>query len=93
MSVEEKDVADQVKAECEKSFAPTAFVECIDESDGCGAKLRLTVVSDNFDKVPLLQRHRRVQKVLDEAGFGMDQVHALTIKAWTVEQYKKKCGN
>jgi stress-induced morphogen len=68
-------------------------VECIDESDGCGAKLRLTIVSDQFDKVPLIQRHRKVQKALDEAGLGMDQIHALTIKAWTVAQYEKKKGN
>ena len=66
---------------------------CIDESDGCGAKLRLTVVSDTFDKVPLIQRHRRVQKALEESGFGMDQIHAITIKAWTVAQYKKKMAN
>jgi hypothetical protein len=43
-------------------------------------------VSDTFDKVPLIQRHRRVQKTLNEAGFGMDQVHAITIKAWTVQK-------
>ena len=80
----------RVPPKCEKIFAPTEFVECIDESGGCGAKLRLTVVSNNFDKVPLIQRHRRVHKALAEAGFGMDQIHALTIKAWTVEQYQKK---
>ena len=76
--------------QCEKSFAPTEFVECIDQSDGCGAKLLLTIVSDTFDKVPLIKRHRMVQKTLKEAGFGMDQVHAVTIQAWTVAQYKKK---
>jgi stress-induced morphogen len=93
MSAEESNVAELVKAECEQSFAPTEFVECIDQSDGCGAKLLLTIVSDTFDKVPLIQRHRRVQKTLKEAGFGMDQVHAITIQAWTAEQYKKKQGN
>ena len=76
--------------QCEKSFAPVEFVECIDQSDGCGAKLLLTIVSDTFASVPLLQRHRQVQKALKEAGFGMDQVHAITIQAWTVEQYRKK---
>eukprot|EP00979_Chaetoceros_neogracilis_P000440 scaffold107_cov269-Chaetoceros_neogracile.AAC.32 len=74
MSTEDKSIADQVKAVVH----------------GCGQKLLLTIVSDTFDKVPLIQRHRRVQKTLNEAGFGMDQVHAITIKAWTVQQYKKK---
>mmetsp|Transcript_10254 Transcript_10254/g.15379 ORF Transcript_10254/g.15379 Transcript_10254/m.15379 type:complete len:95 (+) Transcript_10254:125-409(+) len=90
MSQADKSVADQVKEVCETSFAPTEFVQCIDQSDGCGAKLLLTIVSDKFDKVPLIKRHRQVQKTLDEAGFGMDQIHAITIQAWTVEQYKKK---
>lgn len=83
-------MADQVKFECERHFAPVDFVECIDQSDGCGAKLLLTIVSDSFSNVKLLQRHRQVQKTLQEAGFGMDQVHAITIRAWTVEEYKKK---
>mmetsp|Transcript_3162 Transcript_3162/g.3664 ORF Transcript_3162/g.3664 Transcript_3162/m.3664 type:complete len:94 (+) Transcript_3162:87-368(+) len=90
MSEGDRNVTEIVKGECELSFAPTEFVECIDQSDGCGAKLLLTIVSDKFDKVPLIQRHRKVQKTLKDAGFGMDQVHAITIRAWTVEQYKKK---
>lgn len=90
MSEEQQSVAERVKSECEKKFAPVEFVECIDQSDGCGAKLLLTIVSDIFVKVPLIQRHRQVQKTLKEAGFGMDQVHAITIQAWTVDQYKKK---
>ena len=66
-------------------------MECIDQSDGCGAKLYLIVVSDeSFNKVPLLQRHRKIQKVLKEEGLGMDLIHALTIKAWTVAQWEKK---
>ena len=67
-----------------------SFVQCVDESDGCGAKLVLTVVSDDdFEKVPLLQRHRKVQKILKDAGY-MDQIHALTIRAWTVKQWEAK---
>ena len=43
-----------------------------------------------FDKVPLIQRHRKVQKVLKDAGFGMDVVHAVTIQAYTIAQWEKK---
>lgn len=76
---------------CEKHFAPTQFIECIDESDGCGAKLLLTIVSDaSFEKVPPLQRHRKIQKVLKDASLGMDLIHALTIQAWTVAQWEKR---
>ena len=62
----------------------------MDESDGCGAKIQLTIVSAVFDGVPLIQRHRKVQAILKEAGLGMDTIHALTIKAWTEAQWVKK---
>ena len=76
---------------CEKAFPSTEFLQVIDESDGCGAKLLVTIVSDEaFDKVPLIKRHRHVQKVLKDAGFGMDIVHAVTIQAWTKSQWEKK---
>ena len=77
--------------QCETHFAPTEFIECIDQSGGCGAKLHLTVVSDAaFTKVPIIQRHRKINKVLKDAGLGMDVIHALTIQAWTVAQWEKK---
>mmetsp|Transcript_14194 Transcript_14194/g.17240 ORF Transcript_14194/g.17240 Transcript_14194/m.17240 type:complete len:98 (+) Transcript_14194:94-387(+) len=92
-TITEASVADRVKAECQKAFTTTEFLEVIDESDGCGAKLLVTIVSDEaFNKVPLIQRHRKVQKVLKEAGFGMDMIHAITIQAWTVAQWEKKKG-
>ena len=60
-------------------------------TDGCGVKLKLTIVSDAaFQKVPLIQRHRKVQTVLKDAGYGMDVIHALTIQAWTKDQWEKK---
>jgi len=45
-----------------------------------------------FAKVPLIQRHRKINKVLKDAGLGMDLIHALTIQAWTVAQWEKKRG-
>mmetsp|Transcript_15920 Transcript_15920/g.20212 ORF Transcript_15920/g.20212 Transcript_15920/m.20212 type:complete len:100 (-) Transcript_15920:49-348(-) len=84
-------VAEQVEIQCGKSFPSTEFLQVVDQSDGCGAKLLVTIVSDAaFEKVPLIQRHRKVQKVLKDAGFGMDIVHAVTIQAWTVSQWEKK---
>lgn len=32
--------------------------EVVDESDGCGAKFSVTIVSSLFEGKPLLQRHR-----------------------------------
>lgn len=68
-------------------------IECsiVDHSDGCGAKLELTVVSDSFDGMMLLKRHREIQNHLKEKGL-FDEIHALQIKAWTPSQWEKKKG-
>ncbi len=69
-------------------------IECsiIDHSDGCGAKLELTVVSDSFEGMMLLKRHREIQNHLKEKGL-FDEIHALQIKAWTPTQWEKKKGD
>jgi stress-induced morphogen len=64
-----------------------SHVECLDNSDShCnGAKLELIVVSDQFEGKALLARHRLVNDALKEF---MPQIHALSMKTWTTEQYK-----
>lgn len=74
------------------------FLQCIDNlkavhvgiidfsDDHCnGAKLELVVVSDEFEGLPLLKRHRKVNEVLGE--LLKEKIHAVTIQAWTVSQY------
>ena len=58
-----------------------------DQSDGCGAKYFLVLVSSKFDGVSLLDRHRSVNKALETE---MSAIHALTMKTWTPKQYEKK---
>lgn len=74
--------------QCESTLEAT-FVECVDVSGGgCeGAKLELIVVSPKFAGMPLLKRHRAVNDALAEF---MPQIHALTMKTWTPEQYQEK---
>ena len=54
------------------------------------AKLEVIIVSDKFEKISLLQRHRMVNECVAEY---MSQIHALSIKAWTVQQYETKKAN
>ncbi|CAH4030617.1 bolA-like protein 2 [Pieris brassicae] len=61
-------------------------VEVIDDSDGCGAKFSVLVVSDKFQGKPLLARHKLVNSVLQEE---LKTIHAFSQKALTVEQWKK----
>jgi len=67
-------------------------VACTDISGGqptCDGnyKLDLIVVTDKFEGVPLLKRHRMVNDVLVEE---MKLIHALTMKTWTPAQYESK---
>lgn len=76
-------------AKCLTDLA-ASHVECTDLGSGTcnsGAKLELLVVSDKFDGVPLLQRHRMVNDCLTDI---MPRIHALTMKTWTSAQYASK---
>jgi stress-induced morphogen len=58
-----------------------------DLSDGCGAKVEITIVADEFENKPLLQCHRLVHSILQEER---KTIHALTLKTiptskWTGE--------
>lgn len=66
-------------------------IDCIVEGDGCsgGAKVDLKIVSKKFGGVPLLKRHQLVNDIFSH-DLSSNRIHALTIKAWTPEQYEKK---
>lgn len=72
-----------------QSELQTDHIECIDFSDDVcdGAKLDLVVVSEKFQGKPPLARHRLVNGALADM---MDEIHAVTIKAWTPAQYESK---
>jgi BolA protein len=79
-----------IKQKCVDSLG-ASIVECDIEGGGCegGAKVQLTVVSDTFDGKPLLKRHRMVNDIFTEE-LQSNQIHAITIKAWTQTQYESK---
>jgi len=70
-----------------KKGLETTFVTATDVSGGCGAKFDILVVSTHFEGVSLLDRHRKVNDALKEI---MNQIHAITIKAWTPKQYEER---
>lgn len=57
-----------------------------------GSKLDLFIASDRFNGVKLLDRHRLINDIVTQAGL-FEHIHALTIKAWTVEEWEKKKDN
>ncbi|EFN64405.1 Probable dolichyl pyrophosphate Man9GlcNAc2 alpha-1,3-glucosyltransferase [Camponotus floridanus] len=62
------------------------LTEVVDQSDGCGAKFSVIVVSDLFQGKPTLQRHRLVYGVLEEE---LKAIHAISVTTLTPEQWEK----
>jgi len=63
------------------------LVTVVDESDGCGAKLQIVVVSKRFEGKPLLAQHRLVNAAAkDELG----AVHAFNLKTYTPAKWAAK---
>ena len=63
-----------------------SFVEAKDESDGCGARFTILIVSSEFEGLPLLRRHRMVNKVIKEE---LESIHAITLVTKTPEEYEE----
>ncbi|XP_055713688.1 bolA-like protein 2 [Phlebotomus papatasi] len=59
-------------------------VEVVDESDGCGGKFSVIVVSALFEGKPHLQRHRLVNSALAEE---LKTIHAFSQKTYTPAQW------
>uniref|UniRef100_A0A7S1BJQ6 BolA family transcriptional regulator n=1 Tax=Corethron hystrix TaxID=216773 RepID=A0A7S1BJQ6_9STRA len=82
------NIADLVREKCQSHFDAT-YCECADvSSSGCGTKLELTIVSAVFSEKSPLARHRAVNSILKEEIAS--DIHALSIKAWTPEQWETK---
>nr|ADD38252.1 BolA-like protein 2 [Lepeophtheirus salmonis] len=77
--------AEYVRNKLQKELAPK-HLDIVDESDGCGAKYNVVIVSDKFEGKPLLQRHRLVNSILEEE---LKIIHAFSQKTYTPEQWEK----
>jgi acid stress-induced BolA-like protein IbaG/YrbA len=72
-----------IKARIEQNLA-TTFVDIIDL--GGGDHIRAIVVSEVFRGKPLLQQHKLILDLF-HAEIESNDVHALTVKTMTPEQY------
>jgi acid stress-induced BolA-like protein IbaG/YrbA len=74
----------QIKARIENAL-PTTFVDVIDL--GGGDHIRAIVVSEAFRGKGLLAQHKLVLDLFT-AEINSNEVHALTVKTMTPEQYQ-----
>jgi acid stress-induced BolA-like protein IbaG/YrbA len=57
--------------------------------NGDGSKFEALVISDEFDGLSTLKRHKMIYAVLDE-HIKSGAIHALTIKAYTASEWQEK---
>ena len=72
------------------------YLDVVDESymhavpPDAESHFKVMVVSETFEDVPLIERHRRINELLDdELRQGL---HALTMHTWTPEEWHAKGG-
>ena len=70
-----------------KSKMNIQHVEIEDMSGGCGQAFNAVIVSPDFEKKNLLQRHRLVNSALKQE---IAAIHAWTPKCLTPEQWEKE---
>ncbi|XP_065338603.1 mevalonate kinase isoform X2 [Cloeon dipterum] len=66
-----------------------SHVEVYDDSDGCGQKFRVVVVSPLFEGKPMLQCHKLVNAALKDE---LQQIHAFSQKTFSPSQWEKAQG-
>ncbi|VDD93353.1 unnamed protein product [Enterobius vermicularis] len=66
---------------------PIIRTEVVDESDGCGKKFSIVIVSEQFKGKSTLANHRAVQSALSSY---IPSIHALTINTYDVEKWQKR---
>lgn len=58
------------------------------QSQGKGGHYKLVIVSNEFEGMSLVQRHRKIYDALEM--HGSTQIHALSISALTEKEWKEK---
>merc|ERR1712106_1184765 len=83
-------VQDHIESKLQEALEPTHF-EVTNESHGRitdESRFHVLVVSQVFDGVKALERHRRIQQLFTDEGGGL-KFHSLRITARTPEQWVK----
>lgn len=74
---------DQIKEELEKKIAGSQVA--VDDLTGTSDHFQVTIVSDAFEGLTMIERHRKVYDALGSDVGGA--IHALSIKAYTNKQW------
>jgi stress-induced morphogen len=87
------DIEQRIRNKLQNAFAPVYF-EVVNESykhnvpRGSETHFKVTIVSNKFENVPLLEQHRMVNSVLQEEL--LNGVHALAIKTIPASKWQNE---
>lgn len=81
MPVSQEHIENKLQTELQPEY-----LKVEDFSDGCGMKYHVLVVAKKFEGMSLLQRQRLVNEILKDE---MNEIHALTQKTLTPDQWNK----
>ena len=77
----------QLEEKIRSNLSNVIHVHAVDQSDGCGAKYEILIVSNEFIGKQKLAQHRLVHKAIEEET---KLIHALTIKTKTEADWNKE---
>ena len=75
-----------IKFKLEQKFQ-NGKIEVFD-SRGTGDHFSLIVISDDFEKIPLIERHRMIYGLFKQEI--TQEIHALQIQTYTISEWKQK---
>ena len=58
------------------------------DSRGTGDHFSIIVISDKFDNISLVDRHRMIYSIFEDKI--VTEIHALQIQTYTLEEWKRK---
>jgi BolA family transcriptional regulator, general stress-responsive regulator len=86
----------RIEEKLKASLSPILHLDLVDESymhavpAGAESHFKVLVVSETFENIPVIERHRQLNRLLaDELQGGL---HALTLHTWTPEEWYAKGG-
>ncbi|KAH0579810.1 hypothetical protein J132_05708 [Termitomyces sp. J132] len=74
-----------LEASIRKAF-PVRYLEIQDQSSGCGENYAVTIVSEAFEGLSTLKKHRIINELLKGE---ISQMHAFSQKTFTPAQYEE----
>ena len=88
---ENKEVSiNELEAAVKEGFSNVSHLEIINEANTCSnMKITVIIASDDFVDQSRIDRHRMVQAALKKY-IDDGTIHAVTIKAYTEQQWQKK---